>query len=85
MYGLFKLWLAGAAVSTGLTLYERSKGGGGEDVDPYLSMGKERYDVLARFVMRNDRKGFMKKLDEWGLPDMEMRQGIWRFIAAKCG
>lgn len=80
---LLKLWMGAAAVATGIDLYERAQGQ--NNVDPYLTLGKERYDVLARFVMLNDRNGFMKKLDAWGVKDMEMCMGVWRFISSKCG
>ena len=79
---LLKLWMGASALSACLSVYERSKQE--SDVDPYLSLGKERYDALARFVMLEDRRGFMNLLDHWGLKDMELRMGVWRFIAAKC-
>ena len=81
---LFKWWLAANAATTvaqtAVNLYEGSKS---EPVDPYLTMGKERYNTLARYVMLNDRVGYMHQLDVWGLEDMNLRAGIWKFISSK--
>lgn len=77
---LLKYWMIGNAVVAGGKMVEKAVCGDSEGGDPYLSLGEERYNTIARFVMLDDRRGFMSTLDKWGLDDITLRMKLWKHI-----